>query len=175
MSILTAFAIMGLVLLGIVLLCLGVTRMEKTAKSSEYDERQQLVRGRGYRLAYWVGFVYLLISIPLLVGYTTGQKKVEPYLLVLCGFMLQNLVFHVYCLLNHALPMSRKPLFTAFGFFLCGILWLGSSYNAQQRNPLSLVGYGSDGWMYLIMAFVFFAMGLMHLIQLLQLLRREKE
>lgn len=173
MSVLSAFIIMSLVLLGIVLLCFGVTRMEKTAKSSEYDERQQLVRGRGYRLAFWVGFVYLLISIPLLVGYTAGQKKVEPYLLVLCGFMLQNLVFHAYCLLNHAvLPMSQKPLFTAFGFFVCGILWLGSSYNAQQRNPLSLVGYGSDGWMYLIMAFAFFAMGLMHLIQLL---RREKE
>ena len=117
MSILTAFAIMGLVLVAIVLLCLGVTRMEKTAKSSEYDERQQLVRGRGYRLAFWVGFVYLLVSIPMLAGYTTGQKKVEPYLLVLCGFMLQNLVFHVYCLLNHALPMSRKPLFTALGFW----------------------------------------------------------
>ena len=40
MSLLSAFIIMGLVLLGIVLLCLGVTRMEKTAKSSEYDDFQ---------------------------------------------------------------------------------------------------------------------------------------
>jgi hypothetical protein len=173
MSIISVIGIMLAVLACIVLLCLGVTRMEKTAKISEYDERQQLVRGRGYRLSYWVGFVYLLISIPLLVGYTTGQKKVEPYLLVLCGVMLQNLVFHAYCLLNHAaLPMSKKPLFTALGFLVCGFLWLGSSYNAQKRNPLSLVGYGSDGWMYLLVAFTFFAMGLMHLIQLL---RREKE
>ena len=169
MSIISVIGIILAVLAGIVLLCLGVTRMEKTAKSSEYDERQQSVRGRGYRLAYWVGFVYLLISIPLLVGYTEGQKKVEPYLLVFCGVMLQNLVFHVYCLLNHAaLPMSQKPLFTAFGFFVCGILWMSSSYNAQQRNPLSLVGYGSDGWMYLLVAFTFFAMALMHLFQLLR-------
>jgi len=173
MSIISVIGIMFAVLAGIVLLCLAVTRMEKTAKSSEYDERQQLVRGRGYRLAFWVGFVYLLVSVPMLVGYTEGQKMVEPYLLVLCGVMLQNLVFHTYCLLNHAaLPLSQKPLFTALGFFLCGILWLGSSYNAQQRNPLSLVGYGSDGWMYLMVAFTFCAMGLMHLIQLL---RREKE
>ena len=172
MSIISVTGIMLAVLAGIVLLCLAVSRMEKTAKSGEFDERQQLVRGRGYRLAYWVGSAYLLVSIPMLVGYTEGQKTVEPYLLVLCGFMLQNLVFHVYCLLNHARPMSRKPLFTALGFLVCGFLWLSSSYNAQKRNPLSLVGYGSDGWMCLIVAFAFFAMGLMHLIQLL---RREKE
>ena len=173
MSILTALAIMGLVLAGIVLVCLGVTRMEKTAKTSEYDERQQLVRGRGYRLAFWVGFVYLLISIPLLVGYTEGQKKVEPYLLVFGGFMLQNLIFHVYCLLNHAeLPLSKNPMVTALGFLLVGIIWLCSFYSAQQRNPLSLVGYGSDGWTYLMVAFTFLVMALMHL---LQLLRREKE
>jgi uncharacterized membrane protein len=173
MSIISVIGVMLGVLVGIVLLCLGVTRMEKTAKSSEYDERQQSVRGRGYRLAYWVGFVYLLVSIPMLVGYTEGEKKVEPYLLVLCGVMLQNLVFHAYCLLNHAaLPMSQKPLFTALGFLLCGILWLCSSYNAQQHNPLALVGHGSDGWTYLMVAFTFLSMALMHLIQLL---RREKE
>lgn len=173
MFIISAIGVMILVLFGIVLLCMGVTRMEKTARSSEYDERQQLVRGRGYRLAFWVGFVYLLITIPLLVGYTEGRKRVEPYLLVFCGFMLQNLVFHVYCLMNHAaLPMSQNSLVTGLGFLVVGILWLGSSYNAQQRNPLALVGYGSDGWMYLIVAFNFFSLALMHLIPLL---RREKE
>ena len=173
MSIISAISLMLLVLAGIVLVCLGAVWLERNFPTEKFDERQQLVRGRGYRLAYWLGFVYLLISIPLLVGYTEGQKRVEPYLLVFCGFMLQNLVFHVYCLLNHAeLPMSQKPLFTALGFLVCGILWLGNSYNAQQRNPLSLVGYGSDGWMYLMVAFTFLSMALMHLIQLL---RREKE
>jgi TRAP-type C4-dicarboxylate transport system permease small subunit len=34
------------------------------------------------------------------------------------------------------------------------------------------VGYGSDGWLYLIMAVTFLSMALMYLIQLL---RREKE
>lgn len=173
MSLVTAFLVMGLVLLAIVLLCFGVTRMEQTAQSSEFDERQQLVRGRGYRLAYWVGFVYLLMLMPLLVGEVEGQKKVEPYLLVFCGFMLQNLVFHVYCVLSHAaLPLSKKPMITALGFLVCGILWLGSFYNAQRRHPLALVGYGSDGWTYLMVAFTFLSMALMHLIQLL---RREKE
>lgn len=173
MSIISVIGVMLGVLVGIVLLCLGVMQMEKTAKTSEYDERQQLVRGRGYRLAFWVGFLYLLCIAPLLVGQVDGEKIVEPYLLVFGGFVLQNLVFHVYCLLSHAaLPMSQKPLFTALGFLVCGILWLGNSYNAQQRNSLSLVGYGSDGWMYLMVAFTFLSMALMHLIQLL---RREKE
>ena len=173
MSIISVICIMLAVLSGIVLLCLGVTKMEKTAKSSEYDERQQLVRGRGYRLAYWVGFLYLVVALPVLIGQVEGQKKVEPYLLIFGGFLLQNLVFHVYCLLNHAdLPLMKKPLSTAVGFFVSSILWMGASYNAQQRNPLSLVGYGSDGWMYLLIAFTFLSTALMYLIQAL---RREKE
>ena len=84
MSILTAFAIMGLVLVGIVLLCLGVTRMEKTAKTSEYDERQQLVRGRGHRLVNMVGFAYML----LILLFFLLEEKADDELLIALGLLL---------------------------------------------------------------------------------------
>jgi hypothetical protein len=173
MSIISVIGTMLLVLVFIFLLCLGAVWMEKSFPSEKFDERQKAVRGRAYRLSFWVQFGYMLCMIPVLVGQVDGEKLVEPYLLMFGGFALQNLVFHVYCLINHsALPMSQKPLFTALGFLLCGILWLCSSYNAQQHNPLALVGHGSDGWTYLMVAFTFLSMALMHLIQLL---RREKE
>ena len=110
MSIISVIGIMLAVLAGIVLLCLAVTRMEKTAKSSEYDERQQLVRGRGHRLVNMVGFAYMLLILPELIRQVEGEKNVEAYLLVFGGFMLLTVVFHVYCFINHAaMPLSSKP------------------------------------------------------------------
>ena len=174
MSILTALAIMGLVLAGIVLVCLGVTRMEKTAKTSEYDERQQLVRGRGYRLANTVVEIYLLAVMCVMIGQVDGEKTVEPWLLVFLGFQIQNLVFHAYCLLNQAaLPLSGKPVSMILSCCMSGVISLFGIQSSLARDPLSFVGHGSAGWVFIMTSFFFFSLALMHLIQLVR--NREKE
>lgn len=173
MSMISAICIMGLVLVGIVLLCLGVTRMEKTAKSSEYDERQQLIRGRGYRLATWVGEIYFVVVMCVMIGQVDGEKTVEPWLLVFLGLQIQNLVFHAYCLLNQAaLPLSGKPVSTILSYCMSGAISLFGFRSSLARDPLSFVGHGSAGWVFVMTSFFFFSLALMHLIQLL---RREKE
>ena len=173
MSVLTAIIIMGSVLLGIVLLCFGATWLEKQKKSDVFDERQQLVRGRGYGLAFLVGLVCLLVILTVLVGQVDGKKTVEPYLLVFASFMIQGLVFHVYCLINQAvLPFSSKPALMILVYLFNGIVQILPYRNSVKENPLSFVGHGSAGWIWLIAAFSFFSLALMHLIQLL---RREKE
>ena len=173
MSTISVIGAMLLVLVGIFLLCLGAVWVEKNFPSEKFDERQKAVRGRAYRLSFWVGFVYMLCMIPILVGQVDGEKTVEPYLLMFGGFVIQNLVFHVYCLINHSvLPLSQKPVVMILGYLVMGATWLLNYRNCVRRAPLSLVGHGSDGWLYLIMAVTFLSMALMHLIQLL---RREKE
>ena len=173
MSTISVIGVMLLVLVGIFLLCLGVAWAERNFPSEKFDERQKAVRGRAYRLAFWVGFGYMLCMIPILVVQVDGEKTVEPYLLMFGCFMLQTLVFHVYCLINHsALPLSQKPVVMILGYLVMGITWLLNCWNCVRREPLALVGYGSDGWLYLITAITFLAMALMHVVQLL---RREKE
>lgn len=173
MSIASAVIIMGLVLLGIVLMCMGVTRLEKTAKSSEYDERQQLVRGRGYRLSFFVGILFMLVAMSFMVYQVDGEKTVEPYLLVYFGLMLQATVFHVYCLLNHAaLPFSEKPVTPIVCYAFIGLMDFFAFKNAVERWPLTFVGHGTTGWNSLVQMFFWFSLSAMYLIQLL---RREKD
>ena len=173
MSILTALAIMGLVLAGIVLVCLGVTRMEKTAKSSEYDERQQLVRGRGHRLVNMVGFAYMLLILPELIHQVEGEKTVEAYLLVFGGFILLTMVFHIYCVINHAaMPLSSKPLAIIPGYLIIGVMYLTPLRNIQCWGDISLVGQTSMGIFDLMMSFFWITLAALHSFAIF---RREKE
>lgn len=173
MSIISGIGIMLAVLAGIVLLCLAVTRMEKTAKSSEYDERQQLVRGRAHRLTNMAGFAYMLLILPELIHQVEGEKTVEAYLLVFGGFMLLTMVFHVYCFINHAaMPLSSKPLAVIPCYLIIGIMYLAPLRNIQRWGDISLVGQTSMGIFDLMMSFYWITLAALHIIEIF---RREKE
>ena len=173
MSGISVIGIMLLILAGIVLTCLAACWMEKNFPSEKFDERQKGVRGRGYRLAFWVGVIYMLMILIILIGQVDGEEKVEPYLLVFYGFFIQAMVFHVYCLINHAaLPFSEKPIVPFLGYTILGIMNLASFRNTVARWPLSLVGHGTTAWTSLVVMFSWFSLAFMYLIQLL---RREKE
>ena len=173
MSIISVIGIMLAVLAGIVLLCLAVTRMEKTAKSSEYDERQRLVRGRGHRLVNMVGFAYMLLILPELIRQVEGEKTVEAYLLVFGGFMLLTVVFHVYCFINHAaMPLSSKPLAVIPCYLIIGVMYLVPFRNIQRWSDISFVGQTSMGIFDLMMSFYWLTLAALHIIEIF---RREKE
>ena len=173
MSVLTAFIIMGLVLLGIVLLCFGAVWMEKNFTTERYDERQQLARMRGYRLSFFVGILFMLVAMSFMVYQVDSEKTVEPYLLVYFGLMLQATVFHFYCLLNHAaLPFSEKPVVPIVCYAFIGLMDFFAFKNAVERWPLTFVGHGTTGWNSLVQMFFWFSLAAMYLIQVL---RREKE
>ena len=173
MSIISVIGIMLAMLAGIVLLCLAVTRLEKTAKSSEYDERQQLVRGRAHRLTNMVGFVYMLIILPELIGQVEGVKHVEAHLLVFAGFILLTMVFHVYCFINHAaLPLASKSLALIPCYLVVGLMWIVPLRSSLRWAELSLVGYGTTGIFDLMMSFYWLTLAALHIIEIF---RREKE
>jgi hypothetical protein len=109
----------------------------------------------------------------LFIHQVDGEKIVEPYLVLIVCFAIQSLVFHTYCMMNHAaLPVSQKPLVNAVGFLVMGALALYSFIREVKDCPMSLVGYGSWGVAQLLFACYLFYIALMYL---LQVLRREKE
>ena len=173
MSIKSAIVFMFAVLVGIVLLCFGAVWLEKNFPGEKFDERQKTVRGRAYRLSFFVGILFMLVAMSLMVYQVDNEKTVEPYLLVYFGLMLQAMVFHVYCLLNHAaLPFSERPVVPIICYTLIGLMDVSAFINAVERWPLTFVGHGTTGWNSLVQIFFWFSMAFLHL---LQLLRREKE
>ena len=156
------------VLVFVITLCAITVWMEKRFPSKEYDERQKIAKGRGYRLSFWVGMVYFLVVAIVLIGQVDGEKRVEPYLLVMIGLMLQAMVDHTYCLLTHsALPLSQNRVVTVFGYVVCGTLQLVQFRILSKRGGLALVGHGSSPWICLIAGCCFFYLTVLHVIQAL--------
>lgn len=173
MSIITVAGVMLAVLVGIVLFCFGATWLEKQKHGDFYDERQLVVRGRAYELAFKVSEFCFLPMIALFVYQVDDEKFVEPYLVVIACFAIKSLVFHTYCMMNHAaLPVSQKPFINFVGFLVMGGFAVRSFIRSVEDCPLSLVGYGSWGVAVLLFALYLFFIALMYL---LQLLRQEKE
>lgn len=157
-------------LVAMVLLCLGTMYLEKKAPRNDYDERQKQVRGNAYRLSFALGISYQLVLFAL----TDFQKELPLKLstMIYLGVLVQLLVCHIYCLLNHAaLPLSEKAWLGIGTYLLTGFGQLASFYsnmNLYQRVGLQL-GYTPpwEGiWLKLALAVTSFALAIMHLIAL---------
>ena len=153
------------ILAGLVLLCMAVIFVERKRPSEKYDERQMIARGNAYRVSFTVGLFYYL-AICAYLTWNVGKSGIaaEPYLLVFMGFLIQMMVFHIYCLLTHAaLPLGEKSWIAVFSFSVCGALQLLTDDFAA---PLSMVGYDSYALVRLTTGVCFLVLALMHLINL---------
>ncbi len=163
-----------LLLLGILALlvavCLAVVWLERRFPGKRFDERQKIARGNAYRLASWVGNVYFLVILAIMLRWPDLSRYVELYLLIFLGLELEVIVMHIYCIITHAsLPLSEKPGMAVGSYLLIGALYLTMIDFSQ---PLKLVGYGSNRVIWLSLGVYFLALAAMHI---LSLLRREKE
>ena len=149
----------------LLLICVAVIRLERQFPSKKYDERQRLARGNAYRVSFTVGLVYYLAVCAYLIWQVDkSDVKVEPYLLIFLGLLVQTMVFHIYCLLTHAaLPLGEKPWVAVVSYTVCGGLQLLTDDFAA---PLTAVGYGSYSLARLAVGVCFLALALMHGINL---------
>lgn len=169
MTVLQILFIMLGILLGIVLLCLGVIYLEKKAPAKNYDERQLSARARAHRLSFWVGYAYFLAVVIILMGQIDGEKKVEPFLLVFAGLILQALVLHTYSILSDAaLPLSERPLYPITCFTFVGCLQLTQFCNQLRWGIPGLTGRGAADWVFLMTGISFLYLSVLHLIQWLR-------
>lgn len=161
--------IIVMVLAAIVLLCAGVIWLERRYPGNAYDERQIQAHGKASRLSLNVGMLYFTVVTAILVRQVDEPKWIEPYLLVFIGILLVVTVDHTYCLLAQAaMPLSEKPVVSIVSYALGGVIQLLYIWTSLDRFPLSLVGYGTSGWIHLLSGGVFLYLSLMHLLQYLR-------
>lgn len=158
-----------LILLGIcwVLLCWDKNRI----RIKEYDERQSIERGNAYKVSFWIGIVYYLAVFTF--GAMDGSAE-NLHFLVMLGILIQILVFSFCCLLTNAeLPLTRNPIAAMVSYLLLGACDLFYVFLSDDHTLGSKINeLGSVEWIELICGIGLIMMGLM---QVVQLLRREKE
>jgi len=84
----------------VVALCFKYVKIRKKGSNFEYDERQQLARGNGFKYAYVTGIVYNCVLCLLTV--TGIPIPVEQGVLIMMGILLTVLVYAVYCIRHDA-------------------------------------------------------------------------
>jgi energy-converting hydrogenase Eha subunit C len=163
------------VLVAVVLLCLASVWLDKRNPSDDYDERQQIVQGKANGLSLGVGLLYCVGILITLERQVTGEKMVEPYLLVFAGIDLMIVVKHTYCLIgNAALPLSKKPLGIILSYIALSVCGFVRFYWGMGYTELSLVGKGSLPIPNLLMGITALYLALAHTIQFLRN-RKERE
>ena len=163
------FLLLGILAL-LVAVCLGVVWLERRFPGKKFDERQKIARGNAYRLSSWVGNVYFLVILAIMIRWPDLTRFVEPYLLIFLGLELEVMVMHIYCIITHAsLPFSEKPAVTIYSYLFIGVLYLTM---VDFSRPLELVGYDCNRLIWLSLGLLFLAVAVMHI---LSLLHREKE
>lgn len=108
-TIYSVLLVVGL-LAAVVLLCVVVTWIEKKFPRTEYDERQKIVQGKAYALAFNAGLLYYIpVTIWQMLQAEAGKSFMEMYLVLFVGLWVQMLLFNTYCIFHGAgLPLSQK-------------------------------------------------------------------
>lgn len=83
----------------VIALCFKYVRIRK-GSNFEYDERQQLTRGTGFKYAYVTGIVYNAVLCLLTI--TGIPLPIEQSVLILIGILLSVLVYVIYCIQHDA-------------------------------------------------------------------------
>ncbi len=96
----------------------------KGACRREYDERQQLAIGKGYKYGYYAMLIY--IAVYALFDLMTGIHWCEVYTGLFIGVLLSVGIFGVVCIRNDAyLPLKQSPCRYITMFLVLGALNLG--------------------------------------------------
>ena len=153
------------ILVAVIGITAAVSLLEKKFPVKEFDERQQLIQGRGYRLAFYAGLAYFMpVTIWQMFLAEAGKPYLDIYFILFLGLWLEVLLFETYCLWHGAaLPLSDKPtwaigtsLFFA-GYYLLKYIGYGRELN---RNGLKMLP--------LMMGIGFVYLAVLHLIAYLR-------
>ena len=120
------------------LFLLGLVMLRKRRKgSAAYDERQEAVRGRGYRNAYVITNVLILIYA---LGFNGGLDHIVSPSLILCAILLiGGLVLSGYCIFRDAYwGFNQKKKRSIFIFWIILILLYIPIALNKIRHPENL-------------------------------------
>lgn len=126
--------ICGLAVVAIICLAKQFLSKQKRKQNSEYDERQEAIRGTGFKYAYLSAMFVLIIGG--CIDSVAGGPHCTPLLFVLFGFWVSISIFTTYCVVKDAyftLRSQRKTLI--FVFLAAGLinLVIGIVYALQEK------------------------------------------
>ncbi|WP_173328304.1 hypothetical protein [Eubacterium pyruvativorans] len=147
------------------LFLLGLVMLRKRRKgSAAYDERQEAVRGRGYRNAYVITNVLILIYA---LGFNGGLDHIVSPSLILCAILLiGGLVLSGYCIFRDAYwGFNQKKKRSIFIFWIILILLYIPICLDKFRHPENLYEDGrisfDGGAPFLLIGFFVIFLGMM--------------
>lgn len=107
----------GLAIGGIlILIVLKVTKTDGCIKC-KYDERQQLVRGKGFKYAFFTLMIYNFLA-SIFVSFMMEKQYIENGALMIMGILIGVFVYAAYCIWNEgyfSLNENPKRVLIAFG------------------------------------------------------------
>ncbi|WP_295729491.1 hypothetical protein [uncultured Limosilactobacillus sp.] len=127
----------------------------KFGKKGHFDERQELIRGQGFKYGFWA--MMLADALLLLV---TRKIPLSPPLLLLTSMFIGLWVFSVYALWNSAyFAMNQKKIKRlSWVFLLLGVLYGIQSITDLATTSLNLQSWDPDFGL-LILAIYFMSVG----------------
>lgn len=163
-----------LIMIGVVLLILGICALciwfERSFPANDYDERQQIARGKGYRFSCYITLLYYA-AVSIYVA-TADPSSAVTSSLMMAGLVVMLLALELYCLLNRVgLAKWVNPVSTIVCFFGIGATQLGRAiYRLLFEEELYTTTAGAYANMFWGVSFI--VLGTAHLIAYL---RRDKE
>lgn len=98
----------------------SASRMKKKGRG-EYDERQQLVRGKGYKAGFFTMLICNMLIL-LLANDDGSMKYINTDVAVMISAFVALIVFAVYCIFNDGyFGVVENPKSTIIGLFLIGV------------------------------------------------------
>lgn len=171
--------------MGVILICIAVLAVlvlicavslwwNRSGENKAYDERQLVEQGRARVVAGTVGEIYFFLLMVLLFDENSWlTQRIPLYLVIFIGLMIQSMVYHIYCVMTHALlPFGKSPVLTISTSVLMSLIQFGyyaMDYQMERHIPGVL---DQDSLLHLILGVVFAFYALIHLIALL---RKERE
>lgn len=105
---------------------------------TEYDERQEVIRGVGYKYAFWA---YTAIMGILVVGDMLFQIDLPIYIIAFASLLIAGLVLSLYCIAKDAywgMNNNKKRYITVF--IIAGVINFASAIVAIINNEMIIDG-----------------------------------
>ena len=118
-----------------------VRKMTKSEETCKYDERQELLRGKGYKYGFFCLMIYDFLAGALYIdGY---PKWCDELVLNIFGISIALLVFVSYCIWKDAyLALSEKPrqvcAFLLIAIIVNGAVGIGNFVSGEATTGGSL-------------------------------------
>ena len=108
------------ILLGLILVAIIFAVKKKKRGKGEYDERQELIRCRGYKIAYFT----LMICTAFVLCFKAGDgfKYVDTDTAFVISIMISIVVFAIYCIIKDGyFGVFEKPKSVLVELFIIGV------------------------------------------------------